>query len=172
MNQSGQAYSVFKLLIAAIIAVAILSILISIIVNIIGPGTDVATIAKQEIEKQVSLPATLGTSSISASFNARTNLAPDALVGNSGLTPEQICLHKGDFSGNKALEVRGNTIMQNGPNNLKVKVSVMCHKANALLESLAQAKFEGIELNDGVDGTCGCDLTMTQKCCVVILRYD
>ena len=169
MNQSGQAYSVFKLLIAAIIAVAILYILISIIGGINIFGSDVQTVAKQIIQKQVDMPGQLDTST-AAIFKAGTNLAPSALVGNSGLTPEQICLHKGELVDNLAVTVTGSTLMQNGTTDLTVKVSVMCHKGDVLEDAVKETGFEDFLLN-GTDGTCQ-DITSTaQKVCVVMLRF-
>ncbi len=169
MNQSGQAYSVFKLLIAAIIAVAILYILISIIGGINIFGSDVQTVAKQIIQKQVDMPGQLDTST-AAVFKAGTNLAPSALVGNSGLTPDQICLYKGDLVDNQAVEVTGSTLMQNGTTDLTVKISVMCHKANALVDALEEVGLP-IDFGDTTTGTCGCNLDTPQKCCVVMLRF-
>jgi len=170
LNQSGQAYSVFKLLIAAIIAVAILYILISIIGGINIFGSDVQTVAKQIIQKQVDMPGQLDTST-AAVFKSGTNLAPSALVGNSGLTPEQICLHKGELVDNIAVTVTGSTLMQNGTTDLTVKISVMCHKADALQAAIDEVGLTTVDLDDVSAGSCGCDLTTTQKCCVVILRF-
>jgi len=79
-------------------------------------------------------------------------------------------LHKGDFKDNTALEVKGASIMNNGTTDLKLKVSVMCHRAQDLEVAIKDVGLEGIELNSEY-GTCECDLTSTtMKCCVVILR--
>ena len=129
---------------------------------------DIATITKQMLQER-SDPGALDTSTYGY-FRAGTNLTPMALVGNSGLAPEQICLHKGDLRDNNALEVKGESIMNKGTTDLTVKVSIMCNKANALEDALKEVGFEGIELNSEY-GTCDCDLTSTLQCCVVILRY-
>ncbi len=132
-----------------------------------GHYNDVQQVARQIIQMQVDLPGQFDTSTM-LTFKSGTTLASSALVGNSSLAPEQICLHKGDFDGNPALAVHGNAITNNGANDLTLKISVMCHKANALQEALADIGFV-IDLA-GESAICQCDLAANQKCCVIILR--
>jgi hypothetical protein len=171
LNQIGQAYSTFKLLIAAIVAVAILYILMSIIGIIPTIGGDIQTVTKQMVQKQAGMLGALDTSS-PVSFNAGSNLAPSALVGNSGLSANQICINKGDMIENENLQVQGQTIANNGRTNLQVKVSVTCNLTKSLNDSLEEMGFE-LDWGDD-DGNCECDLDdedATQKCCAVILRF-
>ncbi|MBN2067566.1 MAG: hypothetical protein JW744_03805 [Candidatus Diapherotrites archaeon] len=171
MDSKGQAYSVFKLLIAAIIAVAMLYILMSIIGLIVPPGNDVQNYAKQMIQKQKDLLGAMDTSP-AVSFNAGTSLATKALVGNSGLTSDQICIHKGDFATNQNLSLAGNSIVNGGTSNLSVKARVVCDHSNNLVQTVEDLE-SGIDLS-GDDGVCECPIeseTATQLCCAVILKY-
>jgi len=167
MNTRGQAYSSFKLLIAAIVAVAILAILIPILMSIVVPGNDIQTVTAQMINNQSPQPGAIS-SSQTVNFASNSNLASSAIVGNSGLTSDQICLHKGDHASRETIEVRGSSLMNVGPD-LDMKVSVMCNRANALMDSLQELGYD-IQFN-GQDGFCNCQLETTQKCCVAILKY-
>ncbi len=172
MNRKGQAYSTFKLLIAAIVAVAILYILMSIIGIIPTIGGDIQTSTKQMIQKQSTMPGALDTTSSPVSFGAGSNLAPSSLVGNSGLSTTQICLSLGDHFENENLSAQGFTIMNNGRTSVQVKVSVVCNSSNDLLGSLAEMGLQDT-FEEG-QATCGCALdddTEVQRCCAVILRY-
>ncbi len=171
MNSTGQAYSVFKLLIAAIVALAILAILIPIITNIVIPGNDIQTVSKQMIQEMSPMPGALKTSD-PVIFKTGSNLAPSALAGSSGLAGDQICVHKGDFEDNDALSIQGSTIMNNSISDIQVKVSVTCNASNQMIDSLEEM---GLASDfDGDAGECSCPLdnsNASQKCCVVILKY-
>ena len=167
MNKTGQAYSAFRLLIAAIVAVAILAILITIIVDIPIPGNDIQTVTTQMVQNQLPQPGTIKTSN-QVNFASGSNLASSTLVGTSGLSEDQICLHKGDHVNSAAIEVRGSSLMNAGQD-LQVKVAVSCNRANELMNTL-QDYGEDIEFG-GQDGVCNCNFDTTQKCCVVILKY-
>jgi len=172
MNRQGQAYSVFRLLIAAIVAVAILAILIPIILSIVVPGNEVQTVSKQLVQEMSPQPGAIKTSN-SVIFRTESNLAPSALAAGSGLAADQICVHKGDFKDNDSLVVQGSTIMNNSPTDLQVKVSVMCNASNQMMGALEEMSME-LDF-DGDAGECGCPLdssTATQKCCIVVLRYS
>ena len=175
MNNSGQAYSAFKLLIAAIVAVAILAILIPILMNIVIPGNDIQTVTTQMIQKQKDMPGGLDTQG-PVKFSPGTNLAPSALVGNSGLSADQICLHKGELADRTELEVVGNTIMHSGTSEVRTSVSVTCNRSNVLVNSINEMGLFDSDIEfDGTVGVCNCPIdsdTATQLCCVVILRYS
>ncbi len=179
MDSRGQAYSVFKLLIAAIVAVAVLYILLNIIIRVIPPGNNVQDVAAQMIGKQKDQPGQIDTST-SVTFGAGTSLASKALVGSSGLTKEQICLHKGDYVDNETLQVQGSTIMNAGTQNVTLKARVACDNSNELLETITPIEgelyFDTPETaGPESEGVCACDIvsgsTSTQLCCVVILKY-
>ena len=175
MNDRGQAYSVFRLLIAAIVAVAILAILIPIIMNIFPPGNDISAVTKQLVQKQEGMPGALDTST-EVIFKTGSSLAPSAIAGNTGLTAEQVCLHKGDFIDNEFIKVQGQTIMNVGSSDIQMKVSVICNQTNKILTSINELEIFQTELDfDGTDGICQCPIesdTATQKCCAVMLRYS
>lgn len=128
---------------------------------------DIQSMAKYMIRNRPD-PGAL-TTSMECYFKAGTSLTTSELVGDTGLTPEQICLHKGDLKDNEALEVGQGTIRNNGTTELTVKISIMCHRAQDLEGTLKDIGLEDIELKSEY-GTCDCDLSSTQMCCVVILR--
>ncbi len=146
---------------------AILAILINIIINIEPPGSDIQDVTTQMIQGQAPLPGTIKTSN-RVTFGSQSNLASSALVGNSGLSAEQICLHKGDHAGNAAIEIRGNSLMNTGQD-LQVKVAVTCNRANDLMQSL-EDYGEDTDFG-GQNGICNCDFDSAQNCCAVILKY-
>ncbi|MDP2974229.1 MAG: hypothetical protein Q8N60_04210, partial [Candidatus Diapherotrites archaeon] len=89
-------------------------------VNCIGCSVsppDVQTVAQQMIRNYLDMPGYLNTST-AAVFKAGSNLPRSALVGNTALVPEQICLHKGDLKDNGALEVTDGSIWYTGATNL------------------------------------------------------
>jgi len=175
LNSRGQAYSTFKLLIAAIVAVAVLYILMSILGMIPNIGGDIGTTTRNMIQKQADSLGALETTPSAVSFNGGSNLAPSALVGTTGLSADQICLHKGDQVDNTNLEIQGKTLRNAGTNALQVKVSVTCNYSKDLVSSLEEMGFDDVagSLNDSESGVCDCPLDeeSNKKCCVVILKY-
>ena len=97
MNQQGQAYSTFKLLIAAIVAMAILAILIPIIMNVIGlikasPQDE----AKSLLSDLVGAPGALKHTK-EVVFESDSVLAASALAERLPLAKDQICMSTGEF---------------------------------------------------------------------------
>lgn len=83
----GQAFDTFKLLIAAVIAVAILGILLSIMSGIILPGADSQQVIGEQLKKASQFPHSTFISQAKASFQAGNYLSAssftDALGGSS-----------------------------------------------------------------------------------------
>jgi hypothetical protein len=173
MNSRGQAFSTFKLLIAAIVAIAILAILIPILTGLIIPGNEIQTVTKQLVQNQRVSPGELATSN-DVIFKEGSSLAPSALSENTGMTADQVCLHLGTFAGNNVFNLQGKTIMNSGQDRT-IRVSVMCHRSNQLLEALNELELLSEEIEfDGEAGSCDCELdsdTDSQMCCAVILRH-
>lgn len=174
LNHTGQAYSTFQLLIAAIVAVAILYILMSILGIIPNLGGDIVTTTKNMIQKQADSPGSLERSA-AVGFNPGSNLAPSTLIGNSGLSSDQVCINKGDFATNDKLVIHGKSLMNDGSTAVQVKVSVTCNYSKDLINSLEEIGFQDVAdtINDGETGVCDCPLDedSNKKCCVVILKY-
>ena len=110
LNARGQAYSTFKLLIAAIVAIAILTILFSIIGVIPSMGqTDPADAAATKLKDAAA--GSLATELVSNKvvFKDGMTLNSISIVEKSGvaLTKEQVCLILGDFSGDDIDDVEG-----------------------------------------------------------------
>ena len=175
MDNKGQAYSAFQLLIAAIVAIAILGILISIIIIVVPPGNDLPTVAKQMIEKQKENRGAISTSG-KVKFMAGSSLAPTALVEGTGLSPDQVCIHKGDLVNDAALKMQGSVLVNSSNNDREAKVSVICNGANSLLASINELElFQGDIEFDGEKGKCNCPIdneAATQLCCAVMLKYS
>jgi len=85
----GQAFDTFKLMIAAVVAVAILGILLGILGNISTPGADPASAIRQQLSKAYQYKGSTFVSSGEASFVAGTVYTTDTFtdaVGGSGVT--------------------------------------------------------------------------------------
>ena len=172
-NQQGQAFSVFKLLISAIVAFAVLSILLTILPN---PrfGRDPGEIAKSMISERLRNPGALGRSDV-ITFETDSALAPSALTEGTGITRQQVCVSRGEYSGDESdFEFVGKALYYRGTSSLDARISVMCDRAEQLDEGMEQFEYEfyeGLE-EDGTDTRCGADCTGNRTCCYIFVRYQ
>jgi len=160
-----------------VLAVALFFLSIFVFYPPVMPPSDLGAVTRHMIQQNADRLGELETSSI-LTFNYGSNLAPLALVGTTGLSADQICLHKGDLVDTASLEIHGKTLVNAGAGttNLQIKVSVTCNYSKDLVQSLKSTGFGNVagSLNDGENGFCSCpidDETSNKKCCVVILRY-
>lgn len=84
LNQKGQAFDAFKLLIAAVVAGAILVILLSMIGGFIQPGQDPVTVMAQELNK-VKKGGVASTSKAVVQFSEGDEFSSDAIATAAGL---------------------------------------------------------------------------------------
>lgn len=184
-GEKGQAFSTFKLLIAAIVAVVILMILLSVLGFIdFSPRNQPIVSAADSLKQAYQTPSELVTSQRVTFTRTNNTLARLTVVerANIGISKEQVCLALGDFRNIEAGFEGGSDdpddpnqerIMYEG-NSRDAKLSVLCYTGEdleSIVGSSADAIYEEIE-NDWVD-SCECtndaDLEK-QICCLIALR--
>ncbi len=145
LDNRGQAYSTFKLLIAAIVALAILMILMPII------GSVLQIFQNDPQDKTIELlndlyakPEAIKTTD-EVSFSPDYVLSAAALSQRVPLSSEQICMSLGDFKDNDDFDLRDKSsaphrIIWNGSSAITIKVVVTCN--------LDESSFD-----DSLDGT-------------------
>lgn len=170
-DQRGQAFSTFQLLISAVIALAILGLLLTILgqlpfLNTQKPSTE----AENLIKSQVSRPGEVRTS-LPVSFQKGDSLNTKAIASASGvLTPGQICLSTGEHVGTEEFSISGgNTkILTYSGSQLRVKLSVICDAGDQLQDDLTDNGFTEPWLTQDAESDCS-NLT-SQTTCLIALR--
>ena len=84
LGEKGQAFDTFKLMIAAVIAVAILGILLGILGSIQPPGGDPATITGDQLSKAYQFPGSIFASASKASFKSGVTYVSDSFKDKVG----------------------------------------------------------------------------------------
>ena len=187
IGEKGQAFSTFKLLIAAIVAVVILMILLSILGYInFSPRNQPIVSAADALKSAYQTPSQLVTSQKVTFTKTNNTLARLTVVerANIGISPEQVCLSLGDFKNikNSGFEggADGETVNKNAitftrPNSSQdAKLSVLCYTGSDL-ENLVGSSTDAIypKIDDSWVSSCDCvsdpDLAK-QTCCLIALR--
>ncbi|MFH1587760.1 MAG: hypothetical protein ABIA76_00285 [Candidatus Diapherotrites archaeon] len=158
MNDKGQASSVFNILIAGVVALAILGILMMLlggVVNIQGNAVDTA---QEQLNKAYRTPYVVHKSGQAITFNKNDGgLSSKAIVGkNSPLVPEQVCFSTGERD--TYFESTGNTLTFISPSSQESKLAAFC--SETIKEDLPE-RYSTIELTG-----CCTDLE-NELCCVV-----
>jgi len=84
----GQAFDTFKLLIAAVVAIAILGILLSILSGLIIPGAEPPTMIREQLSKAYQFPESSFVSQAKASFRSGSSFSPNSFKDAMGSTGE------------------------------------------------------------------------------------
>ena len=126
MMEKGQAFSVFQLLISAIVAFAILYILLTIIPTGGFVGSEPTQVAKQLIGDRLRYPGSAKDSDV-VRFTKGSNITAKAVAKETGITASQIILCRGDFVDNTDFDIKGEppVLIYNG-SALDVKIRVIC----------------------------------------------
>jgi len=175
INQKGQSYSVFKLLIAAIVAVVILGILLQILGIIkIFPTSDPTTEAASLLQRMADTTSSVHISSQPVQFDSEvSNLNVRAVTSaTEGVVQEdQLCIYPGEFEGEgyfssvddgSAINYTGNL------SSVNVGFKGICDRGSALNETLATLVSDQT-LSDAAE-KCPCsEETNSGKCCVIVL---
>jgi len=187
LNQKGQAFDTFKLLIAAIIAIAILGILLSILNIVQFPWqSDPTKETINSISTALSSYATAQTTT-KVVFNSSKDTLTNAAIARGGslsIGEDQICLVKGYYgdsdsvfryvSGNEGKAIE----LSNKGSSREVRISVLCDSGRDNIESDLQLipsvqtdaeKGDGLGVCDNVP-TCQSGTGSTEPCCIVVLR--
>lgn len=177
MNEKGQAFSVFKLLISAVIAVVILTLLLTIIniINPIGRG-DPAKEAGSLIRELSTTKAQYQRSqevffTKDKGINARQ--IADASQGN--LVDDQVCVSAGDFEeeADRGLwtQTSNRALIYNGTDSRKAIIAGICDNGSKMDESDYFDDYTGSVIDSGWFSDCDCiNPENTGVCCVVVVK--
>ena len=178
MNENGQAYSTFKLLIAAIVAMAILAILIPIIMQVLGlikaNPTDEAT---SLLSSLVDSPGNISRTK-EVIFEPGAALAASALSSKINIATDQICMSTGEFESDEdaLFEWRESDdgdeqrLLYNGNSEQQAKIAIVCN--NNLDSLLDDIDFYSIDYDEGNDleNACSAICADRGKCCAIVLE--
>jgi hypothetical protein len=185
MNQTGQAFSVFKLLIAAVVAVVILTLLLSIIgqINIFGQGDP-----GEESAKLVNtLANSRGRVAISGQvvFSGGNGISNRAIADETrgSISANQVCVVPGDFfeeADDTGLFTftDGISLTYNGSSPRSAQIVAICDTGREMADDDYFNVYTGFTDDEGSGGInpewvddeiCGC-LGSRQTCCVVALK--
>ena len=174
MNEKGQAYSAFKLLIAAIIAMAILGILVPIIMQVMGliknnPTDKTVSLLSELVDK----PGTLKYAKDVSFDDANPTLSGTTLAEKTAVASDQICMDLGEFSTDSSFtRVTSTTqhiITYTGSGKV-VDLAVICNSSKAaLIEDIDAYVPELLTMPEPL--SLDCDLCgVSGDCCAIILQ--
>lgn len=178
IDYKGQAFSTFQILIAAVVAIVILTILLSILGIIPFPflQEDPTQAARDALTNAYShLTTHVKTGSVTF-HPGYTMLARSIVVGsNVAIEEKQLCLSLGDFSQDTETwsgDPEKGRIAYKGNVPKKVRLSLLCDVGERLKDTLDLYGEESGLSSSWVD-ECPC-ITSTPKevCCVIALRYN
>ena len=171
MNSKGQSFDVFKLLISAIVASAILVMLFAIIGGIPTFGTDPTQKAVETVKSMYSSPGQHYKTS-EVQFKSGDGLTPKTIASKSGLLSEsQVCTSVGEFENDTTLFSNdGGVVTYIGSGNKNAKLSVICDDGKSLTESDIP-RYQGSynwasSCTESWTSTCNGEET----CCIIALR--
>ena len=172
-NQKGQAFDVFKLLIAAVVALAILAVLWPILTGVgfgfvTEPNEGAGTKIKNITQGHLSVTEKV-------TFKKEGALTASAISNASGGTIDasQVCVHAGDFADSEEVftslaDSKG--VLYKGANPRDAKLSVLCDSGDRLEEDLAIYETAGRDFSAWAN-ECGC-VGVPDKCCIVAVRFN
>lgn len=175
INQKGQAFSTFKLLIAAIVAIAILTILLQVIGTISPLGQqDPGEEAIQQLKSYYNRPSEHKLTG-EVFFDPEDSLNGKAIAQSTGiLSPDQVCISAGDFSEKEELfeedsDLKGRSLVTyNGSSSFATKLSIICDTAGELGDDLKASGLEENYLSSCTsNGIC---TNEDRRCCIIVLR--
>jgi len=170
LNNKGQAYSTFKLLIAAIVALAILMILMPIIASVLQIfQNDPADKTIELLNDLYNKPESIKTTQMPVTFTPNVVFSADALKESTSLSAKNICMSLGEFDEDEdngfslSADEPHHGITWNGESNQNAKIAVTC---NITLDRL----MSGIEGTMFEDWSPDCDICEDRgRCCIVAL---
>ena len=127
LNKKGQASSTFQLLIAAIVALAILGVLISVIGGVNPLSGDAKTATSQKLKAQMNNPGAVDCTE-PVTFKKGISLATEGITKDSGLDPQQVFFTNAIDSVTNFPEPSGtkSVLRYSGTSSKKVVLCIIC----------------------------------------------
>src|SRR3989338_4149871 len=132
LNQTGQGSSVFQLLIAAVVAIAILSVLFGVLdlAKFFNVGQDPTTAAAETLKGAYTAPSNIKSSRTSLfNFDTTLNVKGIAAAAKGGPQADDLCLTLGDFAtNNRGFEfiTDGKALRYKGSSPAQARIDVIC----------------------------------------------
>ncbi len=174
-NSSGQASSVFNILIAGVVALAILGILMSLLGGVAPIQGKVIDTAQELLKDAYSTPYTIHTSSKPVIFDKGVSLTRKAITSkNKSLVPEQVCFSGGTKESFFDADRLPNTLKYKRSSSKELTLSAYCGEKGSLQDDLDELMDDGEQIN--VDGCCDSGdssngelstVDDTDMCCVI-----
>jgi len=146
LTKKGQASSTFQLLIAAIVALAILGVLISVIGGINTVSGDAKTAVTQKLKTQMNNPGAIDCTD-QVTFKKGTSLAAEGVTKETGLSSNQVFFSNEVDNMQSSFEVIGldkSVLKYLGTSSKKVVLCVLCsdNGGTGLEESISTYSLE------------------------------
>jgi hypothetical protein len=134
INQKGQAFSVFELMIAGVVAFAILMVLMQVIGGVLT-GTDVAALSA--ISAAVSSASPSGQASAgSFILEKQIEIGVEDLASETDLDRESFIFTMGEFTAADSIDTDGTYLKYSGSQpKKKISATIICKQTNADLEA-------------------------------------
>ncbi len=178
LNEKGQAYSTFKLLIAAIVAMAILAILIPIIMQVMGLiKADPLEETKSMMSSKIAQPGALEHTK-EVVFTPNYVLTASALSDRLPISKDQICMSTGEFTEDDGFECLNcdedeqHRIRYNGSTEKTAQIAIVCNvDKDELLNDIDVYEDDLLEGDGDPDIEEACDAICSEsaKCCALVL---
>lgn len=168
LNERGQEFDVFKLVIAAIVAVAILGVLLSLMGGLIAPGQEPLPEIARVVKNNVNAPGSYGkTNTVSIPGNQQI-VTSEAIASKTGtLSAEQICLAVGEPTYAEKFEVEGKgtdleSLWHRETATVQARFGVLCASGTRLGDWIEQT------IPDWVDKDCKCTSEQSRTTCCIV----
>ncbi len=173
LNQKGQEFSVFKLLISAIVAIVVLTLLLNILGIVdFNPNTDPAEAAKNLL---TSVDNSNFQEKISdrIDFTSENSINSKALSDATGLSENQICLLVSEELTDRGFTSNGKLITYANNSSIRVKLAGICAEAsdfreNDFLSSYTKTMAEEVPADLG-DCSFVSESDSTGRACLMVL---
>ena len=171
-NQRGQAFSVFELMIAAVVAIAILFVLLPIVSNI---NTSGASSAKDSIVNVLSTYKNGGAGSSTSFVLHKGDILSSTDFSEKGfdrhsvifaVAPDLEALNVFDFGEGSSTDL--SQVQYNGATTFNAKAQIYCQVTGQLLQDTID-NF-GVEYSPTISGGGMCEEDTYQPCCLVIIK--
>jgi hypothetical protein len=141
VNSKGQAFSVFKILIAGIVALAILGILLPLLGGIATPQSDPVNIAQTLVKNNYANKFTLQKSTQEIVFKQDDELSSRGIVEKvPALLPEQVCVLPGTYD--SFFDSTGSLLTYKSSSPQSFKLVVYCGTSHTIQDDLDERSLE------------------------------
>jgi len=167
LNQKGQAFSVFELMIAGVVAFAILIILLMVINNV---NTGVTSNPKDAISTAVKTVGVSGQTTTNVfSFKNGQQVSADDISSQTGLDVGSLFFMTGQFGNDSTITIaEGKSVLYTGSTEKKVQAIVNCKQnEGALANSISQLSSSSSFSNYSFEPAAACG--DVSPCCAIIL---